>query len=128
TPMPSERLTPPLWDHQRHVLASLREQLLRSLAGIDHANAGDVVVDLGCGDQPYRRLIEARGFKYVACDLEGPPDIVIRLDALVGVRTIVMQQTEDALERDAVVDDIAGLYVVVARRSIHDHGTGPHDV
>ncbi len=32
--------------------------------------SGDVVVDLGCGDMPYRPLFEARGAHYVGCDID----------------------------------------------------------
>jgi SAM-dependent methyltransferase len=31
---------------------------------------GDLAVDVGCGDMPYAELIQARGFRYIGCDIE----------------------------------------------------------
>ena len=39
--------------------------------------AGDVVVDMGCGDVPYRPLFEARGARYVGCDIDGVAEVRI---------------------------------------------------
>jgi len=44
---------------------------------------------------------------------------------LVCVLTNVKMQIEDALTPDAVTQDNACVYVVVARRPTDDHGTGP---
>lgn len=38
---------------------------------------GAIAVDIGCGDQPYRPLLEARGFRYVGCDIDPGAPVVI---------------------------------------------------
>ena len=65
------RASPPWWDHQRHCLIRLRRQLEHELDTGLRPNAGDLVVDMGCGAMPYRPLFEARGARYVGCDI-GP--------------------------------------------------------
>jgi SAM-dependent methyltransferase len=52
-------------------LIRLRRQIDLELDATLHPQTGEVVVDMGCGDMPYRSLIEARGARYVGCDL-GP--------------------------------------------------------
>ena len=54
--------------------------------------AGDLAVDMGCGDMPYRALIEARGARYVGCDIDPTapvqitPGVPISLDDAVRRR------------------------------------------
>jgi SAM-dependent methyltransferase len=73
----TDRLNPPLWDHQAYSLVRLRDAI-RSVLDMDGvAVAGATVVDVGAGDAPYRRLFEARGCRYVACDIDGAPDVRI---------------------------------------------------
>ena len=40
-------------------------------------DVGAVAVDIGCGDQPYRPLLEARGFRYIGCDIDPDAPVVI---------------------------------------------------
>ena len=69
--MPStSRLEPTWWDHQRHPLLGLRRQLEHELRVALEPKPGETIVDLGCGDMPYRALFENRGCRYVGCDLE----------------------------------------------------------
>ena len=74
----SQRLYPPIWDHQWHHLVSLRRSLERVLSEQIAPLAGERVVDVGCGDRPYEPLFRSRGCQYVACDLDG--DVDIRLE------------------------------------------------
>jgi SAM-dependent methyltransferase len=72
-----ERLSPPWWSHQRHVLIELRRSAERLLAGPAMTGDGQQIVDLGCGDRPYEQLLTGKGAKYIACDLEGDVDVRI---------------------------------------------------
>jgi SAM-dependent methyltransferase len=72
------RLNPPFWRHDRHVLANLRQQIVDVIAAHRLTTPGHCVVDLGCGDTPYRPLFEAAGCRYVGCDLDGSADVLIR--------------------------------------------------
>lgn len=64
------RADPTWWDHQRHPLIRLRRQIEYELDASLRPQAGDVVVDMGCGDMPYRPLFETRGARYVGCDID----------------------------------------------------------
>jgi SAM-dependent methyltransferase len=65
------RADPTWWDHQRHSLIRLRRQIDHELNTRLALASGDIVVDMGCGDMPYRPIFEARGARYLACDI-GP--------------------------------------------------------
>jgi SAM-dependent methyltransferase len=72
------RLRPSWWDHQRHVLAELAACLQRLVRAQADSIRGSVVLDLGCGDAPYRPLFEHQGCgRYVRCDLDGEVDVRI---------------------------------------------------
>jgi len=73
----TRRRDPPWWDHQRHPLVALRRCIEGMLREHVAPGQGERVFDLGCGDRPYEPLIRSKGFDYVACDLEGPADLVI---------------------------------------------------
>jgi len=66
----NSRANPTWWNHQRHSLLRLNRQVEIEIAERLRPAAGDVVVDMGCGDMPYRPLFEARGARYVGCDLD----------------------------------------------------------
>jgi SAM-dependent methyltransferase len=66
----ANRANPTWWDHQRHPLIRLRRQIERELVAGIRPRAGEVVVDMGCGSMPYRSLFEARGARYVGCDID----------------------------------------------------------
>ena len=70
------RANPPWWDHQRHTLVRLRQQIEAEIEGLD-VHPGDVIVDMGCGDMPYRPLFEKRGATYVGCDIDGEAAVPI---------------------------------------------------
>src|SRR6187455_103072 len=65
----ASRAHPTWWNHQRHSLIRLRHQLEHDLDAL-LIRAGDLAVDVGCGDMPYRRLLEERGFRYIGCDID----------------------------------------------------------
>ena len=49
---------------------------------LDHVRAPETgrkqVLDFGCGDRPYESMIRSRGFEYVASDLGGDVDLVLK--------------------------------------------------
>ncbi len=79
--MRDDRLHPPVWDRHAYSLNRLREALETCLTRPGIATATGTVVDVGSGDAPYRSLFERRGCRYLACDIDGSPDIVIEPDA-----------------------------------------------
>lgn len=42
-----------------------------------HEFSNRTVLDIGCGDMPYRSLFTARNARYLGADIDGTPDIVI---------------------------------------------------
>jgi SAM-dependent methyltransferase len=58
-------------------LIRLRRVVERELATTLQPRAGDVVVDMGCGDMPYRPFFEKSGARYIGCDIdpEAPVEI-----------------------------------------------------
>src|SRR6187399_1653272 len=80
------RADPTWWDHQRQPLIRLRRQIEHELHTTLHPEAGDLVVDIGCGSMPYRPLFEACGARYIGCDIdpaapvEITPGVPIALD------------------------------------------------
>lgn len=71
------RLQPPWWDHQHYPLKRLRQAITHMLAQHALAEVGRCVVDLGCGNAPYRSLFAERGCRYVGCDLDGPVEVTL---------------------------------------------------
>lgn len=63
------RLDPTWFDHQRHPLVRLRREVERQLDTTLATASVETVIDLGCGAMPYRPLFEARGYRYVGCDI-----------------------------------------------------------
>jgi SAM-dependent methyltransferase len=78
---PYSRLNPPRHHSRYYVLTGLRKALIEALsvqAG-EQAARGQLL-DYGCGEQPYRPLVEAQGWQYVGADM--PPNPLA--DVLVG--------------------------------------------
>jgi SAM-dependent methyltransferase len=75
--MEDARADPRWWNHQRHPLIRLRRQIEHELDATLRPAAGDLVVDIGCGDMPYQSLFESRGARYLGCDIDGPAPVRI---------------------------------------------------
>jgi SAM-dependent methyltransferase len=74
----SRRLKPRIWrDSDWYVMRHLRAAIEHVLDQTAVVQAGQRVVDLGCGDRPYAPLLAERQAIYVACDLEGDVDVRI---------------------------------------------------
>jgi ubiquinone/menaquinone biosynthesis C-methylase UbiE len=74
-----DRSRPRLWHHDYLHLRPIADELERRL-GASHACD---VLDLGCGESPYRRFFDRAG-TYVRVDLnrEARPDVIARSEAL----------------------------------------------
>ncbi len=81
----STRLHPAIWDHQYHPLVGLRRALNQTIPETltPPETGGGTVIDLGCGGVPYRPLFTERGYRYIGCDIEGAPDVLIGEDGRV---------------------------------------------
>ena len=66
--MEHRRLRPRLWDTDWLMLRGITAALTEALDGIDLA--GKQVLDFGCGQMPYRSVIEARGATYHGADFD----------------------------------------------------------
>src|SRR5262245_29105618 len=75
--MEDARADPSWWNHQRHPLLRLRRQIEQELDATLRPAAGDLVVDVGCGDMPYQRLFESRGARYLGCDIDAAAPVRI---------------------------------------------------
>ena len=72
-----DRLRPPRGKPMYHVLVELRDTLGRVLEDLP---AGEVVLDLGCGNRPYEALALQTFSRYLGADLPGNP----RADVTLG--------------------------------------------
>lgn len=68
--MTSPRLRPPFWQHDAYTLKKLADAVEIEAAQLATAGGHRRAVDLGAGEAPYRPLFEARGFSYLACDID----------------------------------------------------------
>jgi SAM-dependent methyltransferase len=66
----SDRLNPTIF-HTRYVsLSQLRNATVKSIDELTATNKELILVDFGCGDMPYRPVIEPKVGKYLGVDLE----------------------------------------------------------
>lgn len=74
-----ERVAPPAHHHRHYILRRLHQCLQELLQRAELDGIGKVV-DLGCADQPYRPMMEARGWDYMGADLDGNARADLRID------------------------------------------------
>jgi SAM-dependent methyltransferase len=86
------RLLPRIIDTDWLVLRALRDAIARKLQTA--ATPGMTAIDLGCGTQPYRSLIEAAQVRYLGADLGAVAEIAIaengRAEAESGIADLVL--------------------------------------
>jgi len=69
----SDRLNPTIF-HTRYVsLSQLRDATIKTINELTAADKNLLLVDFGCGDMPYRPVIEPKVGKYLGVDLEMNP-------------------------------------------------------
>ena len=76
------RLHPRMIDSDWLVLREMRSAIEKIAA--DVAESGKVVIDLGCGSQPYRPIFDARGLLYRGADFDNA-DIRIQENGRVDI-------------------------------------------
>ncbi len=80
----TDRSEAPYWRHDAYTLRRLKVALVDCIARIRSRGGlgnDDRVVDLGCGDLPYRQLLSAGGAAYVGCDIDPGPGVDFVIDA-----------------------------------------------
>jgi SAM-dependent methyltransferase len=114
----NSRLQPTWFDHQRHPLVGLRRAIEGLIRELPLTSA--TVVDLGCGDSPYRPFFAERGARYVRCDLEGVVDVVLRP----GEPIDLPEGRADGVVSFQVLEHVWDLdwYLGEARRLLRDGG------
>lgn len=125
------RLTPSIWNHQRHPLTTLRKAIEAELAQLPSA-AGSTAIDLGCGDRPYSTLFETKGCRYIACDLTGDVECRIvpgqRVDLPDAMATFVLsfQVLEHVWDLDWYIGECRRLIKPDGWLLLSTHGTWPY--
>ena len=116
----ASRLNPGFWRHDWHVLTNLRRQIADVIVRRQLAGPGRCVVDLGCGDAPYRPLFETAGCRYIGCDLDPSAEVVIRP----GQPTELADATADGVVSFQVLEHVWDLdwYLGECRRLLKPGG------
>jgi len=80
------RLYPPRWHDRYYHLVQLRRSL-EEVAQLNsfRAKQHPIMLDMGCGEQPYRPIFERYVGKYIGADLPGNPYADIYLDPVRGI-------------------------------------------
>lgn len=69
----NSRVNAPFWRHDAYVLGCLAKAIKQCVAqarAMGGLMTGATVVDLGCGDAPYKNMLTAHGARYVGCDIQ----------------------------------------------------------
>jgi SAM-dependent methyltransferase len=123
----ARRRAPRLNDTDWLLLRGLSAEV--SAAAADLARQGQAVVDLGCGDQPYRQMFEQRGAQYRGADLGRSAEIAIGEDGLVdapdGCADLVVsfQVLEHVRDLDRYLAEARRLLRPGGRLLLSTHGT-----
>ncbi len=76
----NDRLHPTIFHPRYIVLSKLRNETLKRIEQLTANNKQLILVDFGCGDMPYRPLIEPMVGKYLGVDLEMNPKAEHHID------------------------------------------------
>lgn len=94
-----------------------------------HLKAGHSLVDMGCGDMPYKEMIEHSGARYQGADLGDQADLHIDADGKVDLpeqsadAVLSVQVLEHVLDLDAYCDEIRRLMRPDGTLFLSTHGT-----
>jgi SAM-dependent methyltransferase len=117
--MTRERARPRPWHTDWLLLRGLSRLVAEQAAA--RMLAGQTLVDMGCGDMPYRRLIEDSGIAYKGADIDSGADLRIGSDGRIDLpddsadAVLSVQVLEHVLDLDAYCGEI--------RRLLHPDGT-----
>jgi SAM-dependent methyltransferase len=111
------RLHPRMIDSDWLVLREMRSAIEKIAA--DVAESGKVVIDLGCGSQPYRPIFDARGLLYRGADFDNA-DIRIQENG----RVDIADSSADLVLSVQVLEHVrdVGRYLGEALRILRDNG------
>jgi SAM-dependent methyltransferase len=119
----NDRLHPSIF-HPRYVhLTNLKDATIREINLLTAANKNQLLVDFGCGDMPYRTVIEPLVGKYLGVDLEMNPKAEHHIDF--DSKTTLPDNYADLILSNQVlehVDSPAG-YLQEAYRILKPGGT-----
>lgn len=113
-----DRFAPPFYHHLWHHLTSLRSGIESVLRQHLLPKPGGRVIDLGCGDRPYRSLFTE--CDYVGCDIDGDVDVRIKP----GQPVPLPDQSADLVVSFQVLEHVADLdwYLAECRRLLKPDG------
>lgn len=117
--MEARRLNPRLWDTDWLMLRGLASTLKEQLGS--HLGKGARLIDLGCGDMPYRTAIEQLGVSYRGADIVEGADLLIGPDGKVDLP----DGSADAVLSIQVLEHVRDLdaYCAEAQRLLGPDGT-----
>ena len=76
----NKRLNPNLFNTRYVHLTQLRNATIKTINQLTLHNSNLLIVDFGCGDMPYRSIIEPKVGKYIGVDLELNPKAEYHID------------------------------------------------
>ena len=76
----NSRLYPNIFHPRYIVLSKLRDATVKTIKELTANNKEQILVDFGCGDMPYRSVIEPQVGKYLGVDLEMNPKAEHHID------------------------------------------------
>ena len=125
--MTPERAKPRPWQTDWIMLRGLRRLVSEETKA--HLRAGQSLVDMGCGDMPYRQIIEESGVRYQGADLGDQADLNIdaagkvNLPSQTADAVLSVQVLEHVLDLNAYCDEIRRLLRPGGTLFLSTHGT-----
>jgi SAM-dependent methyltransferase len=116
--MRESRSKPRVWDTDWLVLRPLGSLILQKIG--THSPAHAKLIDLGCGDMPYRAALERQAIRYVGADIDDGGDVRIGSDGRIPLDA----QSFDAVLSVQVLEHVRDLdaYFKEIRRLLHRDG------
>ena len=111
--MRESRSKPRIWDTDWLVLRPLGQLILQKIAV--HSPARAKLIDLGCGEMPYRPALEQQGIHYVGADIDEGGDVRIGSDGRIPLdpqsfdAVLSVQVLEHVRDLDAYFSEIRRL-------------------
>lgn len=119
----NDRLKPSIF-HTRYVhLTQLRDATMQKIQELTANNKNQILVDFGCGDMPYRSVIEPLVGKYLGVDLEMNPKAEHHIDF--DSKTTLPDNYADIILSNQVLEhvDLPSGYLKEAYRILKPGGT-----